>query len=89
MKAITIGVVEDDPLVEIVSVFPFLSLNMYGTYVYANYIKRRMHPYLVSLYCNQFSLLIAYGNNTNVTFLVKIDHDNGTVKNHLSHILAR
>ena len=56
VKAIAIGVSEVNPLVEIVSVFLFPSLNTYGNTVSANYIKRGIHPYLVSLYCNYFSL---------------------------------
>ena len=42
-------------------------------------IKRGMHPYWVSLYIAiSFHCIIAFGNNTNVTFLVKIDHDDST-----------
>ena len=73
LKAIAIGVSKANPLVRIVSVFLFPSLYTYGTYVYANYIKRGMYPYLVFLYCNQYLLhncVWQYSRSPNVTFIV-------------------
>ena len=68
VKAIAIAIVETNPLVEIVSVFLFSSVHTYGTYATANYIKKGMHPYLDSLYCNQFSLQYQVPIKINVTF---------------------
>ena len=55
-EAVAIAISEDDPLIEIVSVFLSSALFTLGTYEPENYIIRGIHPYLVSLYCNQFSL---------------------------------
>ena len=55
-EAVVIAIVEADPLAKIVSVFLSLALFTLGTYEPKNYIIRGIHPYLVSLYCNQFSL---------------------------------
>ena len=62
VKAISIAIAEANPLVEIISMFLFSSLYTYLTYVYANYIKRKIHPYSASLYCIQFSLLYILGS---------------------------
>ena len=85
VKAIAIEVSEANPLVEIVSVFLFLSLNTYGNTVSANYIKRGIHPYLVSLYCNYFSLRYCVWQLHKCNFLVSIDHDNGIIKHIMGH----
>ena len=55
-EAVVIAIVEADPLAKIVSVFLSSALFTLGTYEPENYIIRGIHPYLVSLYCNQFSL---------------------------------
>ena len=59
-EAVVIAIVEADPLAKIVSVFLSSALYTLGTYEPENYIIRGIHPYLVSLYCNQFSLWFPY-----------------------------
>ena len=60
VKADAIAISEDNHLAKIVSVFFFLLLYMYWDLSYCKlHLKRDwagIHPYLVSLYCNQFSL---------------------------------
>ena len=92
VKAIAIGISSKaNPLVKIVTVFLFPSLNTYGTYVYVNYIKRGNSPILSFplLIAISFHCIVAYGNNTNVNFQFKIDYDNGAVEHILGHLTAK
>ena len=86
---IIIGISEANPVAEIVSVFLSLSLYTYWDLRYllqTKFLKERCTHTQCPF---NFHCSIAYGNNTNVTFQFKIDHDNGTVKHILSHLVAK
>ena len=88
MKAIAIGIVEVNPLVEIGQLLWCVHLHLFFPSISLT-TNKELSPY-THFYMGLYLLLIVIIGIifNNITFLVKIDHDDGTVKHILSHLVA-
>ena len=86
VKAIAIGVVEANPLGELVDCSSSVHLHVFFPLKRGSNLKELSpNTYFNMALYSRFSLFMGITFN-NVTFLFKIDHDDGTVKHILSHL---